>query len=218
MRDTKFGRDFFESTRGRIVNLLRGGDGTVEELAGQLELTDNAVRAHLATLERDRLVERRGVRQGPRKPHFTYALTPEAEQLFPKAYHILLNQLLATLKRRLAPRELEDILREVAGSLAAGQTPSKRRESVKGRAQRVVSALEALGGAPRLEKENGTLRIRSSSCPFAAAVTEHPEVCQMAEVLLSEITGLEVRQHCLQEPAPQCSFVIASPMRPVRSA
>jgi predicted ArsR family transcriptional regulator len=218
MRDTKFGRDFFESTRGRIVNLLRRGDRTVEELARQLELTDNAVRAHLATLERDGLVERRGVRQALRKPHFTYALTPEAEELFPKAYHLLVNQLLAVLKRRLAPRELEDILREVARSLAAGQTLSKRRESVEGRAQRVVSALEELGGAPRLEKENGTLRILSSSCPFAAAVTEHPEVCQMAEVLLSEITGLEVRQHCLQEPTPQCSFAIISQKKPRRSA
>ncbi len=213
MRDTKFGQDFFESTRGRIVDLLRGRDRTVEELARQLELTDNAVRAHLATLERDRLVERRGVRQGLRKPHFTYALTPEAEQLFPKAYHVLLNQLLAVLKRRLAPRELENILREVARSLAAGHHPSKHRESVKGRAQRVVSTLEALGGAPRLEKENGTLRVLSNSCPFAAAVTKHPEVCQMTEVLLSEITGLEVHQHCLKEPTPQCAFEISTRKR-----
>jgi predicted ArsR family transcriptional regulator len=209
MRNTKFGRDFFESTRGRIVSLLRVGESTVEELSRQLEMTDNAVRAHLATLERDRLVERRGIRQGLRKPHFTYALSHEAEQLFPKAYHILLNQILVALKRRLAPRELENILREVARSLAAGQTPRNRRESIEGRAQRAVSALESLGGAPRLEKVNGTWRISSSSCPFAAAVTEHPEVCQIAETLLSEMTGMTVRQHCHQAPIPQCSFTIS---------
>ena len=38
---------FFESTRGRIVHALRLDGKTVNELADGLELTDNAVRAHL---------------------------------------------------------------------------------------------------------------------------------------------------------------------------
>ena len=44
---------FFESTRGRVVARLRRRRHTVEELAQELELTDNAIRAHLATLERE---------------------------------------------------------------------------------------------------------------------------------------------------------------------
>jgi len=77
---------FFESTRGRIIMLLRRASRTVEELAQALELTDNAVRAHLATLERDGLVRQRGARRGSGKPAFVYELTSETEQLFPKAY------------------------------------------------------------------------------------------------------------------------------------
>lgn len=46
---------FFESTRGRIIMLLRRASRTVEEVAQELDLTDNAVRAHLTTLERDGL-------------------------------------------------------------------------------------------------------------------------------------------------------------------
>ena len=61
---------FFETTRGQIVLLLRQEVRTVAELAEALELTDNAVRAHLATLERDRFVRRAGERPGFRKPHF----------------------------------------------------------------------------------------------------------------------------------------------------
>src|ERR1051325_6738085 len=86
MKHTKLDRRFLESTRGQVITLLRGEPRTVEELAGLLELTDNAVRAHLTTLERDGLVRQSGVRRGPRKPHFTYTLTPEAERLFPQAY------------------------------------------------------------------------------------------------------------------------------------
>src|ERR1044071_10389293 len=101
MKTTKLDERFFDSTRGRVVGLLRGRPGTVNELAEKLGLTDNAVRAHLLSLERDGLVRQSGVQRGARKPHFSYELTPEAERLFPKAYDALLNPLITTLKGRL---------------------------------------------------------------------------------------------------------------------
>ena len=209
MRETKFGQNFFESTRGRIVSLLRRGIDTVEELSRLLGLTDNAVRAHLETLARDGLVERRGIRRGSRKPHFAYALTNDAEQLFPKAYPTLLNQFLAVLKRRLSPDELEAVLREVAISLAASRTSRQGSESLESRAEKILEMLEALGGAPRLNIEEDKLKISSfSGCPFAATVTEHPEVCKLAEILLSEVAGVKVQEHCKRGDIPQCSFEI----------
>src|SRR3954454_23138598 len=91
-------RRFFASTRGRIVELLRRSSRTVEELAGALDLTDNAVRGHLAALERDRLVQQQGTRRGAGKPAFEYVLTREAEGLFPKAYAPVLGNVLAVLQ------------------------------------------------------------------------------------------------------------------------
>jgi predicted ArsR family transcriptional regulator len=99
----------FGSTRGRIVTLLRGTTKTVNELAEALQITDNAVRAHLLSLERDGLIRQSGTQRGIRKPHFAYELTDEAEHLFPKAYDALLNQLIAVLKGRLKPLELEEV-------------------------------------------------------------------------------------------------------------
>src|ERR671912_344819 len=113
MQRTKFDKRFFDSTRGRLVTLLRGATKTVNELAAELGLTDNAVRAHLLSLERDGLIKQSGIQRGTRKPHFAYQLTEEAEQLFPKAYDALLNQLIAVLKERLTPSALEEVLREV---------------------------------------------------------------------------------------------------------
>src|ERR1044072_7483243 len=105
---TKLDKRFFESTRGRIVALLRGTTKTVNELAEELELTDNAVRGHLLTLERDGLIKQSGIQRGIRKPHFAYQLTQEAEQLFPKAYDALLNLLISVLKGRLTPLDLDE--------------------------------------------------------------------------------------------------------------
>ena len=206
MDKTKLGERFFESTRGRIVSLLRGETLTVNELTEKLQLTDNAVRAHLLTLERDGLIKQSGVRRGFRKPHFAYKLTHDAEALFPKAYDQLLNALINVLKDRLDPKAIAEVLREVGRSLAAGQASLKG--SLESRARVAVKALEALGGSARIEKEETKLIIRSGSCPLAAAVSEHPEVCQLAEALMTGIVGVPVQEHCDRDGPPQCRFEI----------
>jgi predicted ArsR family transcriptional regulator len=209
MDKTKLGRRFFESTRGRIVTLLRGSAGTVSELAEKLELTDNAVRAHLLTLERDGLVRQSGIQRGHRKPHFAYELMSEAELLFPKSYDTLLNQLVTVLKGRLSSRTLNDVLREVGQSLAARESPSKRG-GLERRAQNALKVLEALGGAAKIDTEDSKLIIRSESCPLAAAVAEHPEVCQLAEALVAEVVGADVKERCDRSGLqPRCRFEIS---------
>src|SRR5262245_23268646 len=113
MATTRWDERFLASTRGRVVSLLRLGRRTVDELGGTLGLTDNAVRGHLAALERDGLIRQTGTRRGLGKPAFAYDLTPDAERLFPKAYGPLLRGLLDVLAERLTPEELEAALREV---------------------------------------------------------------------------------------------------------
>lgn len=198
---------FFESTRGQIVTILRGSPCTVDELAEKLNLTDNAVRAHLATLERDGVVRQTGLRRGPRKPHFTYALTEEADKLFPKAYDALLNQLIAVLKTRLQPAEIEDVLREVGRAVAADAAPGKEG-NLEGRVQTALKVLEAIGGAAEAEREGDKIVIRSGGCPLAAAVNVHPEVCRLAETLVSEIVKAPVVEQCVRDGRPKCRFEI----------
>src|SRR3989442_9999474 len=152
MKRTKLDKRFFGSTRGRIVALVRGTTKTVNELAEELEVTDNAVRAHLLSLERDGLIRQSGVQRGTRKPHFAYELTTEAESLFPKAYDALLNQLIAVLKIRLSPRALRAVLREVGRSLAASQTSHTESGDLEARSEKALAALEAIGGGARVEK------------------------------------------------------------------
>jgi predicted ArsR family transcriptional regulator len=208
MKKTKLDERFFDSTRGRVVGLLRGKSGTVTELAEQLGLTDNAVRAHLLSLERDGLVRQSGVQRGARKPHFSYELTEEAERLFPKAYDALLNQLITTLKGRLPPSALEDVLREVGRSIAGGHASDDSSADLEGRLRNTLEVLKALGGTPSVEREGGKLSIRSGGCPLAAAVVEHPEVCELAEALVAELVGLPVRESCDRGDSPKCCFEI----------
>jgi predicted ArsR family transcriptional regulator len=203
-----FDKRFFDSTRGQIVTLLRSAPCTVEELAGKLNLTDNAVRAHLATLERDGLVRQSGLRRGPRKPHFTYVLTEEADRLFPKAYDALLNQLIAVLKTRLEPGEIEEVLREVGRALAANASAGQS-DSLENRVQIALNVLEAIGGAAEVQQQGDKIVIASSGCPLAAAVAVHPEVCRLAETLVAEIVQVPVEERCDRIGRPKCRFEIS---------
>jgi len=208
MRHIGWRERLFKSTRGRILDLLRTRDRTVNEFAEELRLTDNAVRAHLASLERDRLVINSGMKPGFRKPHATYALGPEAEQFFPKAYGRLVSLLMAIFSRQVEPRNFR------AGMRAAGRTVANEHLAElqgKTRQQRIDAALgvlKELGGSATFKEEDGKHFIYGNGCPIAAATANHPEACLLAESMLTELIGSPVKQHCLRGPTPSCRFEV----------
>ena len=199
---------FFDSTRGRIVSMLRGAKLTVEELALGMDLTDNAVRAHLATLERDGLVVQRGIRRGFRKPHFTYALSAEGEALFPKAYDHLLNTLIEVLKTKMSAEAIDEVFKEVAAVLAPEAGGGKNGTTLEARAERGIEGLATLGGKARYNQIGDDHFITSDACPLAAVVERHPEACLMAEALVSRLTGLSVEERCDRAGPPKCRFLL----------
>jgi predicted ArsR family transcriptional regulator len=198
----------FKSTRGKILELLRTRECTVNELADALHLTDNAVRAHLASLERDRLVSQSGMKPGVRKPHTTYALGSEAEQLFPKAYGRLVSLLMSIFSRQIKPENLR------AGMRAAGRAVAREHlHELKGktRQQRIDAALRILkemGGAAAFREEDGKHFIYGNGCPLAAATANHPEACLLAESLLTTVIGSPVKERCVRGEAPSCRFEV----------
>jgi predicted ArsR family transcriptional regulator len=207
MAGITFDERFFHSTRGRIVHLLKQSAKTVNDLAAALELTDNAVRAHLLSLERDRLVESAGTIKGVRKPHVVYRLTDDARKRFPRAYDSLLNRLLDVIKQRLPKGGLMSVLSEVGSRI--GQSKDVAENSpIAERVDIALKSLEEIGGAAEATVEGDKILIRSESCPFAEAVIEHPEVCKVAESLVGEIVGQKTTETCDRTASPKCRFVI----------
>jgi len=211
MGQSEWGERFLTSTRGRIVGLLRGEPRTVNDLAAALSLTDNAVRAHLTTLERDGLVRQCGTRPGFRKPNLTYELTPEAGQLFPKPYATVLQQLLAVLGDRLGPAELEAALCEVGHRLAAALRGEVQSPDVRGRVAEAVTVLGELGGMAEVEEADDGVTIRGYDCPLAAVVEQNPAGCRLAETLLSDLVRVAVSERCQRGCPSRCAFHIPLP-------
>lgn len=197
---------FLASTKGQILRLLRRPSKTVNELAAALNITDNAVRAHLATLERDGLVNQIGELPGVRKPHASYGLTPGAEMFFPKPYGTVLRELLAVLREKLPPEQMDQALRQVGKQLGIALRHGIPAGDLRERATIGLSTLEKIGGVADVQEVNGKLMIAGYGCPLEMATAGHPEVCRLAEELLQEVTGLKVTECCEKGSAPRCRF------------
>lgn len=197
---------FLTTTRGQIVAELRRGTRTVEDLRCSLGITDNAVRAHLAILERDGLVRQASTRPSGRRPAILYELTDSAESSFSRAYMPVLTRLVDALSDRMSTEELELLLRDVGERLA------KEKQELSGdlhqRACAAAEVLTGLGGLAEVVEENGKLEIRGLSCPLADAVRAHPATCHAAQGLIAELVRAKVTELCDKGDRPRCRFAI----------
>lgn len=210
MLRTRIGQRYFSTTRGRIVLLTRRTPRTVDELTGLLGVTRNAVREHLAALERDGVVHRSGVLRGDGKPAHLYALTPEAAELFSRGYAPVLHGVLDALAGRFPVARRETFLRDVGRRLAAGRP--RPRGDLQERLAAGVQLLNDLGGIAEVREVDGALAIQGWSCPLAAVVVGHPKLCLLAEAMLAQIVELPVEERCDRRGPPRCFFLIgASP-------
>ena len=201
-------RQFGKSTRGRVVALLRRGERSVEELAQALDITDNAVRAQLALLEREGVVRSVGIRRDGTvgKPATLYGVAPAASSLFSSAYAPLLSALLAELGERMPPRQLVAMLRK-AGRRLAPTLPAGA--SFDDRARASAAFLTALGADADLVQTTAGYEIRGHGCVLSDAVATCPATCHAVEELLSELTRTTVRERCDRANQPQCRFMIS---------
>jgi predicted ArsR family transcriptional regulator len=204
-------KQLFDSSRGRIVGLLRRGNSTADQIATTLGVTRSAIRAQLTMMERDGVVRRAGQKAGATRPSHIYELTPEVEELLSRAYIPLLTQLIDVFASSVAPDQLEKLLRQTGKKLAIDLLGGKRATgSLAARVQIASSMLnEQLGAMTRVEA-NGRYVIRGYGCPLAALTGKHPGVCRAMESLVTETVGARVRECCDRSGRPQCCFEIGT--------
>ena len=188
--------------RDRIVEALRWGALTVEELASRVQLTPNGVRAQLSALQRDGMVHSLGVRPSGEagKPPVLYGLTPAAHESLSQAYPPSLIALIESIRTIHGEHGLVNVLSEAGRQLA-----------VKGNERDPIRLLESLGAKPRVTPlTHDAVRLEGPGCPLSAAVREQPLSCELVRAMLAAATGVEVTQRCEHGDTPRCCFDVAT--------
>lgn len=194
-------------TRARLLRLVRRAALSIGELAASLGISENAVRTHIAAAERDGFVRQAGIQRSTGgKPARLYELTPDAEELFPKAYPLVLTELVRTLREEDGDLAAIERLRQV-GRRLAGRVDRPHADGARAVAA-AAALLESIGGSVEVVEEEGGWRIRADGCPLSGVVSEDPDVCALAESLVAEVTGRPVTECCQKTGRPRCEFRI----------
>lgn len=200
------------TVRGRIIALLRRGERSVEELASELAVTDNAIRAQLQTLERHGVVHQARIRRegAVGKPATMYAIAPQAEPLFSSAYAPMLKALLASLEERLDSREVDAIFRDAGRRLAEQLSVDDggAAKQLEARVRSAAAVLSSLGAEIDVERAPGGYLLRGHACPLSAAVRSQPNVCHAVEELVAGVTGATVVECCDRDGRAKCRFEV----------
>lgn len=195
-------------TRGKLIALIRRGVRTVDALAVELGVTDNAVRAQLQTLEKAGVVNAAGKRRGigAGKPATVYEITPAAEPALSSAYPPVLAALLESLAEKLPPVKLDEILRDTGRRLAPGEAVTGR--ALESRVSAAAEVLAALGAEIDVERTTDGFRLLGYACPLATAVRAEPRACLVVQELVSALVGSPVRECCDRSNGARCRFEV----------
>ncbi len=197
------------TTRGKIIKLLLDDSRTVEELAKATSVTKNAVRAQIALLLREGVVEVQGTSKSARRPAARYTIRPGSDVHFSKAYPLVLSALIRTLAKDLPDEKFKDVLRRLGKHLASSvPRPSGNSEE---KIQNLLAVLKSMGSPAQAKREDQDIVIVSPACLISAAVSSDARVCGAMEAFIHEMTGLPVRESCQHGQRPACRFRIKLP-------
>lgn len=197
------------STRGKIIRLLLDAPRTIEELAKGTSVTKNAVRAQIALLLREGIVEIQGTAKSTRRPAARYTIRPGSDVHFSKAYPLVLSALIQTLAKDLPDEKFKDLMHRLGKQLAS--SVPRLSGSPAERIQNLITVLKSMGSPAQAKREDKDIVIMSPACLISGAVSADARVCSAMEAFAHEITGLPVRECCQHGQRPACRFKINLP-------
>ena len=193
-------------TQARLLGLLRRSRQTITSLSDALGLTDNAVRMHVASLHRDGIVEQVGTqRDTGGKPARLYGLTRAGEELFPKAYSLVLGKLVEEIVRTQGREPAIELLRAVGRQAAAGASAG---HTTKQKVEAAADVFRGLGTDVAVEQTADGWRLQGYGCPLSAVTSGHPEVCELAKAVVEAVVGAPAKECCQRGGIPRCAFEV----------
>ena len=202
---------FGERRKQLLRYLLRNKPGaSVDELAQAIGVTRTAVRQHLASLMRDRLVAPGAVRPSGGRPQRLYQLTEEGKEAFPRRYSWFAQLLVEEITKEYGSAGLRTRLGRIASAVVGQlrqQQPAMKKASTGEKVEMLSGVMDELGYDARMGKDASGPTIEADNCVFHELAMKHPEICHFDVSLLSGYTGAKVELHeCMARGGHVCRF------------
>lgn len=168
------------STKEKILGLIKSNSQmTVTELAGQINITEMAVRRHIQVLEAEEFITSVMKKNPTGRPSKAYELTDHGEDFFPKQYKQIGIDLLQEINR-IDSEIIDKAIISRHERLVNRYRNRLNGKSFKGQIQEIVKIQSELGFMAE-ESEKATEEvghIKQSNCPYIDIAKDFPEICR----------------------------------------
>jgi predicted ArsR family transcriptional regulator len=196
----------------RLLKLLRGTKPgmSVDELSKGLEITRNAVRQHLSSLEGAGLVTTGTTRpSGGGRPQQLYVLTELGQESFPRKYSWLAQLVVASVQREEGAENMGKRLSEIGAGIAhqiRSQYPELHTQQEK--VEKLAEIMDQLGyNAKNATLPGGEAVIEADNCVFHQMAVKDLDICHLDKGLMETFTDSKVEQHeCMARGGQLCRF------------
>jgi DeoR family suf operon transcriptional repressor len=183
---------------------------TARELAARFDLTPNAMRRHLETLEAAGIVRHTREVRGVGGPVHAFSLTGSGETLFPRQYATVLLETLESIAAEHGREGVSDFFRRKWTVIAAEAAPALQQLPLTERVQ-LAELWTSLGymAEADVDAESGLPVLRKHNCAIRAVAEQYPEICATEASFIAEVIGIpaERRQHILAG-CNTCEYVV----------
>ena len=201
------------STReATLTLLLRSGEATAASLAAELEVSVQAMRRHLRSLEQDGLIESSHVANGPGRPSNHWRLTAAGRGRFPDGSEHFALGLLQSMAQILSPEQLRALMGVQARAQAAHYRQQLGNGPLPQRLERLVELRRREGYVADFRRgdQPGDWLVREFHCSVARIAERYPFVCDQELQLFRMIfpdCRVE-RVHWTQDGDHFCGFTL----------
>ena len=127
--------------------LFNKGGLTIDDLAGELGITRNAVQQHVAALENGGYLDKGQLTVTGGRPSQVYILSRKGAELFPKQYSWFSELLLESLRSQLGGEGLEEKMREIGRNLGTNLKVKLEGKNLKEKILEVAAMMREFGFA-----------------------------------------------------------------------
>jgi predicted ArsR family transcriptional regulator len=203
--------EIFSTRQRELLRLLlkKKSGMTVDELSARLGIAHNAVRQHIATLEKDGFVTKARTRPSGGRPEQLYALTGKGNECFPRHYSWFAQLLVESIQHDTGSDGFGDRLNAMGAKVGAqlrNQHPElKSREAA---VEKLSEIMEQMGYDARgTPTSDAGVVIEADNCIYHHLAMANPNICKFDLALLSAFTDSAVdHQECMANGGNVCRF------------
>jgi predicted ArsR family transcriptional regulator len=176
-----------------VEHLRRHTEATAAELAEVLQISEVAVRRHLAVLAGEDLVTSQAVGGARGRPAARYRLTRAAGRLFPHRYDRFATEVLDFLDTQHGRDGLLAFLRWRVDREVDGLREAVTAEDLHTRLEQLADALSAAGFEASVSEDGESFTLVQDHCAIYDVAKDHPEVCAYEAATFSKVLGGDVQ-------------------------